>query len=540
MSLHPEFYSNFEIINPEKLREHLLLPKGDAQDDENVNSSPARNICNFLESKHNLQTIIMEKEYVDLDFLDEYRGFYSRAFKKHKKYCSRFHFFSCNISTDDFPRLTDFEKDYLGYVVKRPLDAFVIGRTVLKPSTPDSNKYFVLCQDDFGPNLAGHELEVAGVAFLQQDSQVGLCATVSLWMATKALSKKLEVRSYSPSEITRMATKHVIPFGRPIPSEGLAVEQMCFALQEMGYEPKVHQPKTSKEAKEIIYRYVESEFPLILALGMPGNNEGHAVTVIGHTYNTITSPETEALPGGGSSPTGRYSISSQWVDKFIIHDDRIGPYIELEIVENLVNRSEYTCPVGIINNNRPELWNLDLIIVPLPSGVHLTADRIKGKATLFLSSINATFAHLKLHSNPLVARIAEILLLTLKDDFVLRCYLRKSNQFKERLPEKMAPILKSYYRGKNLPKYVWVVEISEKKWLNEEKKENRLMKGEILIDPTASPYESGIISAHLPNLLFYYEYKRDEDEQELKNPKIMVLSEDSAYPHLARPLSKAN
>ena len=471
---------------------------------------------------------------MDLDFLDEYRSFYSKKFEVHKKYCSRFHFFSCDIKKNDFPRLKDFEKDYLGYIVKRPLKAFIVGRTVLAPKVPDADKYFILCQDDFKPNLAGHELNVKGVAFLQQDSQVSVCATASLWMATKILSKKFEFRSYSPAEITAMATRDSVPFGRPIPSEALSSEQVCGALLEMGYEPKLHWPKSPGEAKEIIYRYVESELPVLLAMSMPGEpTEGHVVTVIGHTYRCIESPTKHGLLDEDRQEVGSYSLSSGWVDKFIVHDDRIGPYIELELLEDkqeyqrpikikhndqVLKASlveEYPCPIrmeyGEAGRKKEEMWNIDLIIVPLPPYIHITADNVKKNVTEFLGTARA---HL--------AETSQL------EDIVIRCYLRRSNEFKKKLHEKMNESLKCYYRGTCLPKYLWVVELSETKWMNEEKKENRLMKGEILIDPTASPYEHGIISAHLPGLLIY-NYERHFERSDSK-----PLSEDVGYPHLAR------
>lgn len=534
-----EFYSNFKIIGFQELESRFLLsrPGTRLQGPEYENTIPAESIYYFLKEKHGAKTILMEEEYVDLDFLDEYRGFYSRKFDKHKKYCSRFHFFSQEITVEDLPNLEKFKEYYLGYVIVRPLSAFIIGRTVLSPKVLDQDNYFVLCQDDFTPNIAGHELNVKGVAFLQQDTQVGCCATASLWMATKVLSRKFEFRSYSPAEITTMATKYDVRLGRPIPSEGLAVGQMCSALREMGYEPKLHLPKSKTNAKEIIYLYVESQFPVLLAIHQPDKpeDEGHVITVIGHTYRCPTDPTMFGLDKSEPS-VGDYTLSSQWVDKFIVHDDRIGPYIELEMCDSKQEYSEpvklrtdsevleckqiyeYPCPVQIKYEDKgkvkSEIWNLDVIIVPLPPGIYSTAEHVEKKAKRFLSMV-------KKHAiEPYASQLKGV---------VIRCYLCRSNEFKKNRPEKMVVDLKCYYRGKPLPKYLWVVELSRKEWMNEKRKEARIMMGEILIDATSSSFEHGIISAHLPGVLI------DKYSSHIWGKSEFVpISDDTEYPHLAR------
>jgi hypothetical protein len=95
------------------------------------------------------KTIVLEKNYIDKDFIKEYAGYFATAYQRVEKKTTRLHFFSHafnasqldqmlgelnppNIS-EGTPTLANFmAKSYLGFVVVRPMHKNFIGRTCLK------------------------------------------------------------------------------------------------------------------------------------------------------------------------------------------------------------------------------------------------------------------------------------------------------------------------------------------------------------------------------------------------------------------------
>ncbi len=57
---------------------------------------------------------VIEKEYVDSYFLDEYKAYYARSFNRYSSICSRIHFFSMEQFEEAICRPSEF---YLGSIV---------------------------------------------------------------------------------------------------------------------------------------------------------------------------------------------------------------------------------------------------------------------------------------------------------------------------------------------------------------------------------------------------------------------------------------
>ena len=51
------------------------------------------------------KTILVENEYVDRDFLEDFSAYYVRCFNRYERFCARLHFFTCEFSAQDFTRL---------------------------------------------------------------------------------------------------------------------------------------------------------------------------------------------------------------------------------------------------------------------------------------------------------------------------------------------------------------------------------------------------------------------------------------------------
>src|SRR5262245_14256137 len=89
-------------------------------------------------------TIIVEAEYTDRDYLDDFASYYVRCFQNYNRRCKRLHFFAISINREEFLKIIrgesrgdDLAQSYLGFIVARPLPVAIIGRTILKTYPPD-------------------------------------------------------------------------------------------------------------------------------------------------------------------------------------------------------------------------------------------------------------------------------------------------------------------------------------------------------------------------------------------------------------------
>jgi len=273
-----------------------------------------------------VQSVIIESDYVDRDSNVAYAWLYARAFRDYPRRTVRLHFFRKQLTSyDELLNEEDLQKFYVGYCVLSPILPGNIWRTVLPPPKSDSSRFFVPAQSKFSVNLSGAQLCAMGTAFIQQDGRVAACTNAAAWMSTIILAKQsgFDMSIHSLGEITQLATKYSLPpFGSGA-QPGLTVQQFLWALHEMSYEPLYHEIWDPEVATEIIYNYVESGIPPILIIFLPGPGGFHAVTAVGHTYDPFANTTMQINRGIRSA--------SAWCPFFLIHDDQIGPYIELRI-----------------------------------------------------------------------------------------------------------------------------------------------------------------------------------------------------------------
>lgn len=138
---------------------------------------------------------VVEVDYVDGDYLDDFASYYVKCFSHYESRCKRLHFFRADFSEGDFRALIrgtlsdEVAKrlvgSYAGFVVARPLPQAVIGRTVLKtyPSDKPTGTRSYKCVYPCEANLFGVRLTVDSLPYQEQDQVLAKCATVSLWAA---------------------------------------------------------------------------------------------------------------------------------------------------------------------------------------------------------------------------------------------------------------------------------------------------------------------------------------------------------------------
>ena len=245
----------------------------------------ARVLLNILDTTKKLgcKTVIIEKDYLDQDFLEEYSEFYCKSFEAYSSKTHRLHFFEEHIAYDDLKDLST--KQYLGYSVVKPINSYCTGKTVIKSPYDDENTHFTTCKTTFTTNLSGSNLKIQGAPFIQQDTNVGVCAQASIWMASYYMHQKYGCSRFYPPEITHLATRYM---SVGAPRVGLNHIQIVTALRDMGYQVarfpiSFSQDEYINEAMLLISSYVKSELPAILVL-KTFSEYYHAICVVGYSH----------------------------------------------------------------------------------------------------------------------------------------------------------------------------------------------------------------------------------------------------------------
>lgn len=277
----------------------------------------------------NAQTIIVEYDYTDRDYLDDFAAYYVRCFHPYQRRCKRLHFFTHAIEPDKFlasvgsrtpaAEMEELQKNYLGFVVARPLPKAIIGRTVLATYGSDNGRRNYPCTLNYPVNLFGLELQINSLAFQEQDTVLAACATVSLWCSFNKTRQLFGSAAPTPVEITRTANQ-VVHLARPIPSHGLIVQQICHAIREVGLEPEVVRVKPETPLPSLLYAYLKVGLPVILAVYIEGRG-GHAITLTGFSLKQAVNIPHELGTGQPCIP-----MPGRRINNFFAHDDQIGPF----------------------------------------------------------------------------------------------------------------------------------------------------------------------------------------------------------------------
>lgn len=322
--------------------EHLLTENSEA-DAHDIVSKAHRFYFEGYFQRLNAQTIIVEKNYTDRDFLDDFAEYYVKCFFPYKRQCTRLHFFGLPFSQQDFEEFLSGESSalqdreladsYLGFIVVKPLPKTIIGRTCLKtyPSTTGEREFPIT--RPYEANVFGLQLTVKTLAFQEQDSVTAACATSALWSAFHGTGKLFQHPIPSPVEITKAATALAPLDTRTLPdTHGLTVGQMAHAIRSVSLEPFLVRIDNEYVLKSTLYAYIKGLVPVLMGIHLarevdpslaPQTHQiidGHAVAVTG--YNV------EDIPPKPFGPTG-FLLKANRINKIYAHDDQVGPFARM-------------------------------------------------------------------------------------------------------------------------------------------------------------------------------------------------------------------
>ncbi len=295
--------------------------------------------------KLDAHTIIIEKEYIDKDYLEDYAAYYVRCFNDYGKKCKRLHFFKSEISNDDFEEILILNheeaivqriiKEYLGFIILKPIPETTIGRTCLKTYKEEDGRSYPI-KRMYNVNLFGISLVVNTLALQEQDKVASACATSALWSVFQSTGMLFQHPIPSPVEITSSATKKYLTIYRALPNQGLCIEQMVQAIINVGLVSyNVNVKMNEFLLTSYVYAYLKANIPIIFVIEIIqnlkigdlkklkcGDYKGkHAIAITGFRTNEAKTVK-----------VGDYFFKSRAasISKLFVHDDQVGPFARME------------------------------------------------------------------------------------------------------------------------------------------------------------------------------------------------------------------
>lgn len=397
------------------------------------------------------RTIVIENDYIDHDYLDDFASYYVRCFQPYDRRCKRLHFFSIPLSEETFlqmvcGQLSASEVDricaaYLGFIVARPLPEAIIGRTALVTYKGGVEPKYFPCSVSYRANLFGIRLKVEGLAFQEQDTVLAACATVALWCSFSGTRKLFGSPAPTPAEITRIANQ-VVQHTRPIPSHGLNVQQICTAIKSIGLEPEVLHVNKNTPLRSLLYSYLKLGLPVVLGVSIEGRG-GHAITLTGYDLSQNLGGAPSAVNVSKDAPL----MVGRRISEFYAHDDQIGPYASIQI----------KATDAAMQINSPNYfeggWKDSKTGAPLKLVPTVIIIPVYNKVRVTFIDVQQWIA--RLHSVVLQA-------LDANQNLEWDIYLTTTNKYKKQIKNRLSanPEYLQRQRLKQHPKYIWCAELT--------------------------------------------------------------------------------
>jgi hypothetical protein len=341
------------------------------------------------------KSLALESHYIDRDYIEDHSVFYARSLFPYANFCRRVHFFKCSVAVaqQGINRAVqtgiesgraaygkacgDFSDEaYLGFCVVKPLEGSPVGRTVLRTFSEDPQKGYrrcFPCTRWYTAHLLGVEFRVRGLAFQQQDVGVSACATTAIWSALQKAPDHEAVAAVTPAQVTTLAARYSLPFGRAMPSEGLSLDQMCQAVQAIGLSPNLVRVENDFDmARGYLFSAIESGISPVLILRQ--GRAFHAVAIAGMKvaikHTTTGDPD---------------DLAADLIGVYL-HDDRLGPYLSANLAMKDTagtRRAEFVIERRSSAGGEESLkenWELTHLLVPMHAKVRLSFNGLRQAA----------------------------------------------------------------------------------------------------------------------------------------------------------------
>lgn len=419
-----------DLIDNKDLMGFLLSSIGIENDDVYLKRIVSDTICGFVSNLKPDIVVVVETEYVDKVFRDSYYHYFASKLHFTRRNCARLSFFEPGtIISYENENLENMKASYWGFVVIRPIMA-PIGRNAISPMAFGIKRDcsdFKMMQAPIQSSCIGIKTSVDAFPHSSQDSEMMTCAETTVWTIMEYFGNKYhEYSPLMPSRIDKLVDPHT--YNRHLPSSGLTFQQIAILLKEVGFGTMVYD-SAMPNLKEIMTCYIESGIPLAVCL--QSSKIGHACVAIGHKIidrGKLDFSKTISINGIN------LFIWNDNVSDFIFNDDNMPPY---QIADFYAPAKHYV-DQGAVDWKDVEISS---IIVPLNKKVYLDAKR----------AIDI--------SKYLTANLIKV-----RDNSVVRTFLASSRTYREYLmtAADIPAALKGFYIELDMPKFVWVTEISDK------------------------------------------------------------------------------
>jgi hypothetical protein len=288
-------------------------------------------------------TILVENDYIDRDYMEDFAGFYARCFGKYESSCTRLHFFGKLFTPRQFQyalvgkgrklNSKNLQESYLGFVVVKKLPKTFIGRTCLKTYDSDNGRRVYPTLREYPVGLFGLQLSVERtLGFQEQDCGAAACATSALWTVFQGTGKLFQHAIPSQLEITRIATQipdEAVPGF--LPSRGLTGRQEIYTVRQLGLEAAHTNAQDEFNMTGSVYAYLRLGIPILLRIALYDTSDtsykpfakpiaGHAVAVTGFSLGGVAPVPYDDL---------QFNLRATRIDKLYVHDDQVGPFARM-------------------------------------------------------------------------------------------------------------------------------------------------------------------------------------------------------------------
>lgn len=400
---------------------------------------------------------LIEFPYTDKVYRNSFYHYYASKLYAYKKDCIRVSIFESGIDQSYFrerEKYNDLANAYLGFFVVRPLTPALFGRNALSKAAFKEGNDFLTITAPISAAINGVKLPVNGFPHSSQDSETISCAETTLWSLMEYFGNKYpEYTPVLPSKIHEVLSVRTPE--RQIPSNGLGLLDISYALKKFGFGAKIYSKEEFGDQFFNIFKiYIESGIPVVISL--EGSGIGHAVLCVGRKkfdpedLKTI-SPFT--LTKSDSSKDDIYLYFNSRIERdFIFIDDNWGPYQSADL-------SKPCLYYGAPN------WNscqISAFVVPLYPKIYLDAFQVEN----YLLSYTQKYLQKYLSGG---------------EKIFFRMFLASSRSFKNHLSlnPSLNGDIKEVLISCTMPKFIWVAELSTLDLIKDQK-----ANGLIILDAT--------------------------------------------------------
>ena len=359
-------------------------------------------------------------------------------------------------SIDELPEFFNVIKGDMSII--RPTFPQLFGRTTLSPRAFKWHD-FIICLATTPCSINGLKFDIAAFPHASQDNEHLTCAETSIWSIMEYFGHKyVDYVPVLPSDIITALSSPA--FERVVPSRGLSVSQISFALKQFGFGPRIYSREAfqdrERDFRRILSWYVESGIPVIVAL--KDNATGHAVLFVGHE-NITDGLRTGAIyssanVGSGAVDTGDFD------KRYIVVDDNYPPY----------QVCTFDGPTDYYSDSAFKDLRISAFVVPL-------------YPRIYLEPIEAYSLAMDVFKN-LMAVPCDA------GQVVTRFFLTSSRSYKNWVvcSTALQKELKKVVLATSMPKFIWIMEISDKELFVD-----CMAAGMIIIDATGDASRNSLL-----------------------------------------------